>query len=43
MLVFEVMTTGTLEEEWWRSYRGRLEWRFRQKRIIVRAQAIRVL
>lgn len=43
VLVFEVMVAGTLDESWWRSYRVRLEAVFRQERIIVRAQPIRLL
>lgn len=42
IVIYEVMTE-TLEEPWWRSYRGRLEQRFQQESIIVRAQAITLL
>ncbi len=43
VMVFEVMAPGALDEAWWRAYRGRLEAEFRQERIVVRAQAIRLL
>jgi len=43
VMVFEVMATGGLDEAWWGAYRRRLEAMFRQERIIVRAQAIRLL
>jgi hypothetical protein len=42
ILVHEVMTE-TLDCEWWRDYRGRLEERFDQDRIVVRAHEIEVL
>jgi hypothetical protein len=42
VVVFEVMVER-IEAGWWRTYRGSLERRFRQKNIIVRAQDIRIL
>ena len=42
VVVFEVMLK-TLDEKWWSQYRAALEASFRQKQIVVRAQAIRVL
>jgi hypothetical protein len=42
IVVFEVMTE-TLDEEWWRGYRGRLEHEFRQDEIVVRASAVTLL
>jgi hypothetical protein len=43
VVIFEVMATGPLDEDWWGAYRSRLEIDFRQERIIVRAHAIRLL
>jgi hypothetical protein len=40
--IFEVMSEA-LDEGWWREYRSRLEARFRQDLIVVRATAISVL
>jgi hypothetical protein len=37
IVIYEVMS-GRLARKWWRSYRGRLETRFKQKRIVIRAQ-----
>jgi hypothetical protein len=42
-VIFEVMATGPLDEVWWAGYRTQLEAQFRQERIIVRAQATRLL
>jgi hypothetical protein len=42
IVVFEVMTE-TLDQEWWRAYRRRLEREFRQDQIVVRASAVTVL
>ncbi len=36
VVVFEVMTEA-LERAWWREYRGELERRFRQEKMVVRA------
>ena len=36
VVVFEVMADG-LERAWWRAYRGELERRVRQEKIVVRA------
>jgi hypothetical protein len=36
LVIFEVMTDG-LERAWWRQYREKLEGRFRQEKIVVRA------
>lgn len=43
VIVFEVMVPGDPDEGWWRDYRRQLEALFRQQRIVVRAQAIRLL
>ena len=42
IVVFEAMTSS-LNKEWWRSYRKRLEQMFRQESIVVRAQKTEVL
>jgi len=42
IVIYEIMA-DTLEEAWWRKYRGTMEQRFRQEAIVVRAQAIRLL
>ena len=42
IVVFEIMADD-LDEPWWRDYRRRLEARFRQDAIVIRAQAIRLL
>ena len=42
IVVFEVMAER-LDERWWRAYRDKLEQRFRQDEIIVRAQETRLL
>ena len=42
VVVVEVMLEK-IDELWWSAYRAELEAAFRQKRIIVRAQSIRVL
>lgn len=42
IVIFEVMTEH-VDEGWWRAYRGKLERRFRQDTIVVRAQEIRFL
>src|ERR1051325_5388456 len=36
VVVFEVMADA-LEREWWREYRGELERRFRQEKMVIRA------
>ena len=41
-MVFEV-TAERLDESWWDIYREKLEQRFRQDEIIVRAQETRLL
>ena len=43
VVVFEVVAEGGLDAAWWGDYRRALEARFRQERILVRAQAIRLL
>jgi hypothetical protein len=42
LVVYEVMIEE-LDIEWWRHYRLSLEMRFRQDRIVVRSQEIRLL
>lgn len=42
IVIYEVMTEE-LDEAWWGKYRKRLEKRFKQEKIIVRAQEVRVL
>ena len=42
IVVYEVMVED-LDLGWWQSYRTSLEARFRQERVIVRAQEIRLL
>lgn len=42
IVVFEVMTE-TLDQEWWRAYRRRLEREFRQDQIVVRASVVTLL
>ena len=42
LLVFEIMTPE-LDASWWQDYRVRLEARFAQDRIVVRALALRML
>ncbi len=42
LLVFEILARG-LDVGWWRAYRERLEGRFDQERIVVRALALTVL
>jgi hypothetical protein len=42
MVVIEVMVDH-LDEAWWTAYRAGLEATFRQKRIIVRAQPVKIL
>jgi hypothetical protein len=42
IVIYEVMVEA-LDEAWWRKYRGRLEKRFKQEQVIVRAQEIRLL
>jgi hypothetical protein len=42
VVVIEVMVE-TLDEAWWTTYRTGLEARFRQQRIIVRAQPVKIL
>ena len=40
--IYEVMAEE-LDEGWWRTYRRGLEQRFRQERVVVRAQEVRLL
>ena len=42
IVVFEVITQR-LDRRWWRAYRKTLEVRFRQKQILVRAQAMEII
>ena len=42
IVVFEVITQR-LDKKWWRAYRKTLEARFRQKQILVRAQAMEII
>ena len=42
IVVFEVMTKY-LDRKWWNNYRSKLEKRFKQKTIVVRAQKMRIL
>jgi hypothetical protein len=42
IVIFEVMTDA-LDEGWWRAYRTRLEARFRQDVIVIRAQETRLI
>jgi hypothetical protein len=42
MVMLEVMAES-LDPDWWAAYRGRLEQRFAQQAIVVRAMAIRTL
>jgi hypothetical protein len=42
IVIYEVMAES-LDEPWWREYRASLEQRFRQDKVIVRAQQIRLL
>jgi hypothetical protein len=42
IVIYEVMAED-LDETWWGKYRRRLEKRFRQERVIVRAQEIQLL
>jgi hypothetical protein len=42
IVIYEVMAPE-LDERWWRDYRGGLEGRFRQEKVIVRAQEVRLL
>ncbi|HEY1188903.1 MAG TPA: hypothetical protein VGE74_14710 [Gemmata sp.] len=42
IVIYEVMAEG-LDEAWWTKYRKRLEKRFKQEKVIVRAQEVRVL
>jgi hypothetical protein len=42
IVIYEVMT-DELDTQWWKSYRQRLEKRFRQKCMIIRALAVRSL
>jgi hypothetical protein len=43
VVVFEVVVEDELDAAWWGDYRRALETRFRQERILVRVQAIRLL
>jgi hypothetical protein len=42
IVIYEVMSPR-LAAKWWRQYRRRLEWEFRQHEIIIRAQQFRQL
>ena len=42
IVVFEVMVP-VVDEAWWQDYRGVLERRFRQEKIVIRAQSIKLL
>lgn len=42
IVIYEVMAES-LDESWWQAYRKRLEHRFRQEKVIVRAQEVRLL
>lgn len=42
IVIYEVMTE-ILDESWWREYRHGLEQRFRQEKVIVRAQEVWLL
>ncbi|HVF51419.1 MAG TPA: hypothetical protein VNA19_15135 [Pyrinomonadaceae bacterium] len=42
IVVFEVMTER-LDRHWWQQYRTRLEQRFRQERLVIRATQIELL
>jgi hypothetical protein len=42
VILFEVMVEA-LDRTWWRSYRSELERRFRQEKIVVRAQDMELL
>ncbi|WP_439626255.1 hypothetical protein [Gemmata sp.] len=42
IVIYEVMAEG-LDEAWWAKYRKKLERRFKQERVIVRAQETRLL
>ena len=42
IVIYEVMAEG-LDAKWWSKYRERLEKRFKQEKVIVRAQEIRLL
>jgi hypothetical protein len=42
LVVYEVMA-DRLQRAWWRDYRAGLEARFRQERVVVRAQAVELL
>jgi len=39
IVIFEVMA-DELERDWWKAFRGRLETRFRQEELIVRAMGV---
>jgi len=39
VVIYEVMT-GTLDREWWDAYRVKLQKRFRQEELVVRASAM---
>src|SRR5512134_2877120 len=42
IIVYEVMVQN-LDEDWWRSYRKKLEQLFRQDKLVIRAHEIRLL
>lgn len=42
LIVYEVMSDG-LDESWWQNYRSELEEAFRQERVLIRSQSVRLL
>ena len=42
LVIYEVLTPG-IREQWWSNYRRRLEKRFGQRKILIRAQPVRLL
>ena len=42
IVIFEVMAER-LDREWWQDYRGRVEARFRQDTVVIRAMAVTIL
>src|SRR4051794_26221453 len=42
VVIYEVMAEG-LDEAWWKEYRRGLEGRFKQEKVVVRAQEVRML
>lgn len=39
VVIYEVMV-ATLEHEWWSAYREKLEQRFKQQEVVIRATAV---